>query len=69
MMCNVSCVPADARGGLVHGAGEDHGGLPHAGDVQAIDGRARAVHVPARSVGAGTHPRLVRTLSVTIDSY
>ena len=49
------CVPADARGGLVHGAGEDHGGLPHAGDVQAEHGGARPLHVPAGHPRAGPH--------------
>ncbi len=39
---------ADAGGGVLRRPGEDHAGLPHAGDVQAKHGRARPLHVSGR---------------------
>ena len=40
--------PPDARGGVVLRAREADAGLPHARDVQALNVRARALHVPGK---------------------
>jgi len=43
----------DAGGGDVCCPGEDHAGLPDERNVQAFNGRARLVHVPARHASSG----------------
>jgi hypothetical protein len=43
----------DAGRGDICGLGEDHAGLPDERNVQALDGGARLVHVPARHASSG----------------
>ena len=59
----------DARGGNIRRAGQDHAGLPDAGDVQTVDGRAGPVHVPTRHARPRTHSGPVRPLPIAVHSH
>ncbi len=56
---NLPPPPPDARGGGLLCSGPPYAGVPDAGDVQALHGRAGAVHVPAGDAGAGARARSV----------